>query len=84
MAYYDHGEALRIKERAEKYEELKKFISSKDENGKINEWVLAHNHIVSLEQEMEEQKKQIEEYEKFFSMMQSLLPRQYSIHDVIG
>ena len=36
MAYYDHGEAMRKKESADKYAELKKNITSKDENGKLN------------------------------------------------
>ena len=84
MAYYDHGAAMRKKECADKYAELKKHIISKDENGKLNEWFLAHKHILDLENQLEEQKKQIEEYRSFFSLMRKLLPRVPSIHDVIG
>lgn len=84
MAYFDHQAAARQKERADKYDELKKYITSKDENGKMSEWILAHQHIVDLENELEQSKKQIEEYQNFFSTLQSLLPRVHSIHDVIG
>ena len=84
MAYYDHGAAMRKKECADKYAELKKHITSKDENGKLNEWFLAHEHIVDLESKLQQQEKLIEEYRSFFSLMRRLLPRELSIHDVIG
>ena len=84
MAYYDHVASMRKKECADKYAELKKHITSKDEIGKLNEWFLAHEHIVDLENQLEEQKKQIEEYRSFFSLLRKLLPTVSSIHDVIG
>ena len=84
MAYYDHGASKRKKECANKYAELKKYITSKDEDGKLNEWFLAHEHIVELENKLEQQQKQIEEFQSFFSLMRKLLPRVPSIHDVIG
>jgi len=84
MAYFDHGEAMRKKECADKYAELKKHITSKDESGKMNEWFLAHEHIVDLEYQVEQQKKQIEEYQSFFSLLRKLLPRVPSIYDRIG
>ena len=84
MAYYDHGTAMRKKKCADKYDDLKKHITSKDESGKLNEWFLAHEHIVDLENQLEEKKRQIEEYRSFFSLMRKLLPRVSSIHDVIG
>ena len=84
MAYYDHGVAMRKKECADKYAELKKYITSKDENGKLNEWFLAHEYIVDLEIKLQQQEKQIEKYRSFFSLMRKLLPRVPSIHDVIG
>jgi chromosome segregation ATPase len=83
MAYYDHGAAMRKKACADKYAELKKYIISKDESGKLNEWFLAHEHIVDLENQLEKYKKQIEEFQSFFSLMRKLLPRVSSIHDVI-
>ena len=75
---------MRKKECADKYDELKKHITSKDENGKLNEWFLAHKHMADLENKLQEQEKQIEEYRSFFSFMRKLLPRVPSIHDVIG
>ncbi len=84
MAYYDHGAAMRKKECAEKYEELKKFITSKDEQGKLSEWLLASEHIRDKENELLEKTKKIEEYQKFFSLLRGLLPREFSIHDTIG
>ena len=84
MAYYDRRAAMRKKECADKYAELKKHITSKDENGKLNEWFLAHEHIVDLESKLQQQEKLIEEYRSFFSLMRKLLPRVPSIHDVIG
>jgi hypothetical protein len=84
MAYYDHGAAMRKKECADKYAELKKHIASKDNNGKLNEWFLAHEHIVDLEYQLEQQKMQLEEYHSFFSLLRKLLPRVSSIHNVLG
>lgn len=84
MAYYDHRVAMRKKECADKYAELKKHITSKDESGKLNEWFLAHEHIVELESKLQEQEKQIEEYRSFFSLLRKLLPRVSSIHDAIS
>lgn len=84
MAYYNHGAAIRKKECADKYAALKKHITSKDENGKLNEWFLAHEHIVDLENQLEQQKKQIEEYQSFFSLLRKLLPKMSSIHDVFS
>ncbi len=84
MAYYDQEVSMRQKECADKYAELKKHITSKDENGKLNEWVLAHEHMVDLESKLEQQEKQINEYTNFFSLMQKLLPKVSSIHDVVG
>lgn len=44
---------------------MKKYITSKDENGKLNEWFLAHEYIVDLEIKLQQQEKQIEEYRSF-------------------
>ena len=84
MAYYYHGAAMRKKECADKYAELKKHITSKDENGKLNEWFLAHEHIFDLESKIQQQENQIEEYRSFFSLMRKLLPKVSSIHNIIG
>jgi uncharacterized protein YydD (DUF2326 family) len=84
MAYLDMGAANRKKAIADKYDELKKHIRSLDENGKVNEWFLAYEHIIHLENELKEKKKQIEEYQSFFSLLRKLLPSVPSIYDKIG
>ena len=84
MAYFDHEAAERRRICAEKFEELKKHIVSQDENGKFNEYFLAHEHIYYLENRLKEQEEQIREYRSFFSLLSKLLPRQSSIYDVIG
>ena len=84
MAYFDHAAANRKKAISDKYDELKKHICSLDENGKVNEWFLAYDHMIHLENELEEKKKQIEEYRSFFSLLRKLLPSVPSIYDKIG
>lgn len=84
MAYLDNTTVLRKKQCAEKYEHLKKHITSKDDNMKLNEWFLAHEHMVDLETQLVQYKKQVEEYQKFFKMMSSLLPKEPTINDTIG
>jgi 4-hydroxyphenylpyruvate dioxygenase-like putative hemolysin len=84
MTYYEQGYVFRKKECANKYVELKNHITSKDKNGKLNKWFLAYEHIIDLEKQLEQQKKQIEEYRVFFSLMRNLLPRESSISDVIN
>lgn len=65
----------------QKYEELKKFITSKDENKKVNEWFFAHSHMLSMEATIKRQEEEIKKYKEFFSLMQELLPWKPSIHD---
>lgn len=84
MAYYNHGAAMRKKMCADKYDELKKYIISKDENGKLKEWFLAHEHIIDLENQLEQYKKQIKEYQDFFSLMNKLLPKNPSPYNIIN
>ena len=83
MAYLDMGAAIREKAIADKYEELKKHIRAVDENGKVNEWFLAYEHMIRLENELKEKNKQIEEYQSFFSLLRKLLPSVPSIYDKI-
>lgn len=70
MAYYDHGLALHNKECKEQYDKLKKFINSS------SEWNLADEYLEDLEKTIKTQNLQIEEYKKFFSMLNDLLPKQ--------
>ena len=43
-----------------------------------------NQYVSDLENQLKQQKKQIEEYQSYFSLLQKLLPRVPSIHDVIG
>ena len=77
--YFDHAQATYENECKEKYEELKeKLRKSKDKNDEMI-W----KHMMTLEYEAEKNKKNVEIYRNFFQTLQSLLPRQSSIHDVI-
>ena len=77
--YYDHAKAAYENKCKEEYEELKENLrKSKNES---DEMLL--EHIMTLEHKAEKSKKTIEEYKNFFQMLQSLLPRQSSIHDVL-
>jgi chromosome segregation ATPase len=84
MAYLDMGAAIREKAIADKYEELKKHIRAVDENGKVNEWFLAYEHMIHLENELKQKDEQIKEYQSFFSLLRKLLPSVPSIYDKIG
>jgi predicted nuclease with TOPRIM domain len=77
--YFDHAQAAYENKCKEKYEELKeKLRKSKDENDEMI-W----KHIMTLEYQAEQSKKKLNSYQEFFTMLQQLLPRQSSIHDVI-
>jgi septation ring formation regulator EzrA len=78
--YFDHAAAEMQRNQEESFEKLKSFIKTQEGS----EFLLASFHIQSLENEMEKQAKQIDEYRKFFATLQHFLPRQPSIHDVIG
>lgn len=67
----------------ETYLRLKEYISSKDENGKLNEFFWAHTYLSMMEEKIENQNKQIKEYEKFFSMLNNFLPKGFYINDAI-
>jgi len=79
MAYLDHSETAFDKRCKEKYEELK--ISLKDNENSFHN---ALHHIRDMEEELKTQEKQIAEYRKFFNLLQKLLPKQFSSHDIIG
>jgi cell fate (sporulation/competence/biofilm development) regulator YmcA (YheA/YmcA/DUF963 family) len=83
MAYLDHAAANRQKAISDKYDELKKHISSLDENGKVSEWFLAYEHMIHLEYELKQKNEQIKEYQSFFSLLRKLLPSIPSIYDKI-
>jgi hypothetical protein len=80
MAYYDHEKAAFENKCKEEYEKLKENLrKSKNED---DEMLL--RHIMKLEYESEGRRLKNVEYENFFKILQKLLPKQSSIHDVIG
>lgn len=84
MAIYDHFAAAEHKEREESYIRLKSSISSMDKNQKLNEYYPAYRHLLEMEHKIEEQQKQLKMYHEFFQSLSMLIPRQSSIHDIIG
>lgn len=84
MAYYDHAEAIRKNKAEDKYNELKKLITSQDECGILNDYYTAYDHLIGMEREIKKQKEQIKEYQNFFSLMQKLLPKGYSTNNFIN
>lgn len=80
MAYFDHAKAAYDNKCEEKYEEFKeKLRTSKNEDDEML-W----NHLTKLEIKAAKNKGKIKKYEEFFQTLVELLPRQPSIHDVIG
>jgi len=80
MTYYDHGAAMYDKKCEEKFNEFKeKLRTSKNEDDEML-W----KHIFKLEHEADKNKKKVKKYQEFFLMLGELLPRQSSIHDVLG
>lgn len=78
--YYDRATAEMERNQKESYDKLKAFIKTQEGN----EFLLASFHIQSMENEMERMKNKLEEYNRFFATLHHFLPRQSSIHDVIG
>ena len=75
----------RIRELEEKNEKLKERVGllSLESADFEDRWLKEQDKVIELEKQLEQQKKQIEEYQSFFSLMRKLLPRVPSIHDVI-
>ncbi len=83
MAIYDASEANRNKAQKEKFEELKKFITAQDGNGKFSDWYLAFMYINDMENTIKKQAEKINEYRDWFAKLQSFLPHVPSIYDPI-
>lgn len=83
MAVRNFFEEQRQTQIKEKLEEFKKLAISKDENQKINEWYLVLEYINNIEADLKKQKELVSKYTSFFSLLNGLLPRTPSIHDVI-
>jgi flagellar biosynthesis chaperone FliJ len=80
MTYYDHGAAMYDKKCEEKYEEFKeKLRASKSEDDEM-----LYRHIIRLEGKATNRNAKLIKYQNFFQTLQELLPKQSSIHDVLG
>jgi hypothetical protein len=78
--YYDPIEGEYEKRSEEAYKVLKDTLR----NDKITESSgLVLHHILKLEHEADKMKKELEEYRKFFDLLQKLTPKPFSINDVI-
>lgn len=84
MAYFDHQKAKAIKDAEDKFNELKKHITSKDGEGKLNEFFLASVHINDMENKLKEQEGRLLEYQHFFAKLQKLLPKQFDMNTPIN
>lgn len=84
MAHLNQAQFQREKEQRDAYEKLKKFITSKDKDQKINEHFFASLYLESMEKTIERQNKKIAEFESFFYTLSKLTPKPSSIHDLIG
>lgn len=83
MAYFDHAAAEQQRKEKESYEELKKFLSE-PKGGKLNKFFPALTHLNVMEHDMEKMRKRLQDYNNFFSTLRGLLPREHSVHDIIG
>lgn len=82
--FYDFEAVNRERKSILKYIELKEFISSKDDNGKLNEWFLAYEHLVAKEDRLKELEEENSNYRQFFLMLRNFLPKSFSSSDIIG
>jgi hypothetical protein len=74
VAYFDHEAYRRKRERLDSYNALKEWLSSTGPEGKVSGFILAREHLLSMEQMIEEQEAELTKFRDFFSMFQSLLP----------
>lgn len=79
MAFLNPYAADQDKANAEKYEELKKFLSSKDENQKLNKFLPALMHMQKMEIELEKKDKEIAKFRQFFNLLNEITRNLYSL-----
>jgi hypothetical protein len=84
MAYYDPSAAKREAQEKEIYDRLKTGLLKKDLNLSDLEMIIAYGEIEKMERKIANYKKTIEEYDKFFQMLDSFLPKRFSNNDIIG
>ncbi len=74
MAVYDGKKIKQEKDRLDNFNELKNGISSLDKNKELNKYFLAYIHIIDMEKELDDNKKELDRYRNFFSIMKMLIP----------
>lgn len=84
MAYFDRSKAIHEENCLDSYTKLKSHICSKDIDGKLNEFYLAYEHMLKMEQENKDLKEQLKKYQDFFKNLNALMPKTPSVFDVIG
>jgi len=83
MAQIDYAQIANEKAMAEAYEKMQEFLQSKKCKKEFPEWLDFVRYLNKQEVTIHKQAEEIKKYEDFFSTLSSLLPRQYSIHDVL-
>jgi len=84
MAYFDkvaYNHEVMCKET---YEKLKEKLQERDSDGNVHELFYAIEHLRDMEKRLADLERKNKEYQEFFRQLQNLMPRQSSIHDVIG
>lgn len=84
MAQIDYHRIASEKAMAEAYEKMQEFLQSEEGKKIFPEWLDFVRYLNQQEVTIHKQTEEIKKYEDFFSTLSSLLPRQYSIHDVLG
>lgn len=84
MAYLDYEKAAANKAAEDKFKELKKVITSMDQENKLHEFFLASVHIARMEAEIEDQKARLLKYQHFFATLKGLLPKDFDMFTPIN
>jgi hypothetical protein len=81
MAYYDRAAAEQEKRKEENFNKLMERLSF---HGDLSEHWEAGEYIKEMQNKIKDQDERLSEFYKFFNTLSRFLPRQSSIHDVIG
>ena len=79
----DRNAQWRDDARKENYEKLKTLLNSQ-EDGKINEYYQAYEHMIAMEVKIQVQAVEIAKYKNFFANLSSLLPQKFTEKTIIG
>lgn len=80
MTYYDHAQAAYNNKCRDKYNEfMEKLRTSKNEDDEM-----LYRHIMKIEINGANANGKVKKYQEFFKMLGELIPKQSSIHDVLG